>query len=60
MQNSNVELIKSKSISDEEYIILKKTYKQLFEIYLQSKIDLKLYDNKIKNRISIILSDSKV
>ena len=49
MQNSNVELIKSKSISDEEYIILKKTYKQLFEIYLQSKIDLKLYDNKIKN-----------
>lgn len=49
MQNSNVELIKSKSILDEEYIILKKTYKQLFEIYLQSKIDLKLYDNKIKN-----------
>lgn len=49
MQNSNVELIKSKSISDEEYIILKKTYKQLFEIYLQNKTDLKLYDNKIKN-----------
>ena len=49
MQNSNENLIKSKNISLEEYGILKKTYKQLFEIYLQNKIDLKLYDNKIKN-----------
>lgn len=49
MQNSNEDLIKSKNISLEEYGILKKTYKQLFEIYLQNKIDLKLYDNKIKN-----------
>lgn len=49
MQNSNENLIKSKNISLEEYVILKKTYKQLFEIYLQNKIDLKLYDNKIKN-----------
>lgn len=49
MQNSNENLIKSKNISLEEYGILKKTYKQLFEIYLQNKVDLKLYDNKIKN-----------
>lgn len=49
MQNSNENLIKSKNISLEEYGILKKIYKQLFEIYLQNKIDLKLYDNKIKN-----------
>lgn len=49
MQNSNENLIKSKNISLEEYGILKKTYKQLFEIYLQKKVDLKLYDNKIKN-----------
>lgn len=49
MQNSNENLIKSKNISLEEYVILKKAYKQLFEIYLQNKIDLKLYDNKIKN-----------
>lgn len=49
MQNYNENLIKSKNISLEEYVILKKTYKQLFEIYLQNKIDLKLYDNKIKN-----------
>ena len=49
MQNSNENLIKSKNISLEEYGVLKKTYKQLFEIYLQNKIDLKLYDNKIKN-----------
>lgn len=49
MQNYNENLIKSKNISLEEYGILKKTYKQLFEIYLQNKIDLKLYDNKIKN-----------
>ena len=49
MQNSNENLIKSKKISLEEYVILKKTYKQLFEIYLQNRIDLKLYDNKIKN-----------
>lgn len=49
MQNKNEELIKSKNISLEEYGILKKTYKQLFEIYLQNKVDLKLYDNKIKN-----------
>lgn len=49
MQNSNENLIKSKNISLEEYGVLKKIYKQLFEIYLQNKIDLKLYDNKIKN-----------
>ncbi len=49
MQNSNEKLIKSKNISLEEYGVLKKIYKQLFEIYLQNKIDLKLYDNKIKN-----------
>lgn len=49
MQNSNENLIKSKNIFLEEYGILKKTYKQLFEIYLQNKVDLKLYDNKIKS-----------
>lgn len=49
MRNSNENLIKFKNISLEEYGVLKKIYKQLFEIYLQNKIDLKLYDNKIKN-----------
>ena len=49
MQNSNENLIKSKNISLEEYVILKKAYKQLFEIYLQNKINLKSYDNKIKH-----------
>ena len=49
MHNSNIKLIKDKNISDKEYDVLKRTYKQLFEIYLQNKIDLKSYDNKIKD-----------
>ena len=40
MQNYNENLIKSKNISLEEYGILKKTYKQLFEIYLQNKMQM--------------------